>query len=133
MSETEGLKFPTYRNNQYEEELTGEPAVVMKRLPEEQRMDHLARSGKLTRSETQELAETLANFHKSCDACSYHHLLDIWKNHWKEFHQLALKACDQGIISTNTLKHLATPERIEQGWKQLEPIVKEEGAKGYDS
>lgn len=84
--------------------MEGEPVVVMKRVAEDRRMDHLIQSGELKTSQINNLAKLVAEFHHSSPVRDANHLPKLWRNHWKEFFALFQKVRDKDIISTSILK-----------------------------
>jgi aminoglycoside phosphotransferase family enzyme len=108
---------------------TGEPVVVMTRIPEKLRMDHLVRSGEITHTQISELARVIAGFHRSAPVRDSSHLVAIWHNHWKEFYELLLQATERHIIKKEQLQQLKSQD-ISIALERLSPVLKERAQKG---
>jgi aminoglycoside phosphotransferase family enzyme len=89
---------------------SGEPVVVMNRLPENLRMDHLVRTGGITATQISELARVIASFHRSAPVRGSEHLMAIWQRHWIEFYEIMERAIDRQIVNGDLLLKLRSPD-----------------------
>ena len=109
--------------------LQAEPAVVMRRIDEQYRMDHLVEKGQLNSGQIGELAKQVAEFHRRCPIRDAEHLPEIWRNHWKEFNELLKRASEKGLADqTHSLQILNGD--LNSLLKRLTGIIRSRAKKG---